>query len=229
MSASPIRLTDDEFAALINAATNLEGAAEMAGLSQNGLYGRIREFRKKYPNRPLKHLGAPKKKPKGDGAASKAVAAPAPVRGSKRALPRGPVRAVAVANPDPEVAYCAAVLDTCGTIDVRPANGRPARMVLRLGSAMREVIGRVHARFGGVMEEIIGPPHVYSLTWSTEEECLDFLFHMQPYSARWKNEIEPVVAWLEVVVEAKWREQEVMAILHPPVTDLVKIGNGTGQ
>lgn len=176
--------------------------------------------------RTLKHLGAPKKK---STAKAKAVPVPDPVRGSKRALPRGPVRAVAVANPDPEVAYCAAVLDTCGTIDVRPANGRHARIILRLGSAKREVIARVHARFGGVMEEIIGPPHVYSLTWPTEEECLDFLFHMQPYSARWKNEIEPVVAWLEVVVEAKWREQEVMAILHPPVTDLVKIGNGTGQ
>lgn len=135
-------------------------------------------------------------------------------KSAKPALPEGAV--------DPNAVYAAAVLDCCGKVTQRTVtyqNGISRQKLyvkITITTCQAAVVNKVQSVFGGEIKESPtenGGPTSYQLAWSQEDDLHKFLVAVLPYSVRFKNDLAPVVQWLELTVLLRYQELEMISAL----------------
>lgn len=122
-------------------------------------------------------------------------------------------------------AYAAAVLDCCGKVTQRVViyqNGTTRQKLsvkITITTNQAAVVHQVQNVFGGEVKEFTagdtGTFTSYQLSWSQEDDLHKFLTAVLPYSVRFKNDLAPVVQWLELSVLLRYQELELINALPP--------------
>lgn len=124
---------------------------------------------------------------------------------------------------DPNAAYAAAVLDCCGKVTQRVVtyqNGTTRQKLsvkITITTNQAAVVHQVQNVFGGEVKEFTagetGTFTSYQLSWSQEDDLHKFLVAVLPYSVRFKEDLAPVVQWLELSVLLRYQELELINAL----------------
>ena len=203
------KLTPAEFLELWNQQETIEGFAAASGYTVDSAKSKKNELARLYEwdfKRLINQNGKrakvyPTKKTKKQ----------APV------LPQGGV--------DPHAAYAAAVLDCCGKVTQRVVtyqNGTTRQKLsvkITITTNQAAVVHQVQNVFGGEVKEFTagetGTFTSYQLSWSQEDDLRKFLVAVLPYSVRYKEDLAPVVQWLELSVLLRYQELELINALPP--------------
>lgn len=205
------KLTPAEFLELWNQQETVEGFAAASGYTVESAKSKKNELARLYEwdfKRLINQNG------------KRAKVYPTKTKKQKQATVPPSVGAV-----DPNAAYAAAVLDCCGKVTQRVViyqNGTTRQKLyvkITITTNQAEVVNQVKAVFGGEIKEFTagdtGTFTSYQLSWNQEDDLHKFLVAVLPYSVRFKDDLAPVVQWLELSVLLRYQELELINALPP--------------
>ena len=209
---SRARLTPAEFLELWNQQETIEGFAAASGYTVESAKSKKNELARLYEWDFKRLLNQ-------NGKRAKVY----PTTKTKKAKKQPPVLPQGAV--DPNAAYAAAVLDCCGKVTQRVAtyqNGTTRQKLyvkITITTNQAAVVHQVQTVFGGEVKEFTagdtGTFTSYQLSWSQEDDLHKFLVAVLPYSVRYKEDLAPVVQWLELSVLLRYQELELINALPP--------------
>lgn len=118
---------------------------------------------------------------------------------------------------DSMAAYAACAFDLCGDFSSR-LNADPARRIMvkaKLVTTQKAVLDVVRNRYGGeIAKSGDAVVSAYVLTWPDEMVLHGFLSAIVAYSVRWREQIQPVLSYLEQYALLKMYEVELIRMLE---------------
>lgn len=193
-----IRVTDEEFVLAAKQALSYEELGERLGYSMDSARLRAGQLRRAGHDVPKLQRNKPSLEFEYDNRAD-------------------PLPQTATLPDDSTAAYAACAFDLCGDFSSR-LNADPARRVVvkaKMVTTQRAVLDVVKSRYGGeIVKSGDAVVSAYVLTWPDEMVLHGFLSAIVAYSVRWREQIQPVLSYLEQYALLKMYEVELIRMLE---------------